>query len=163
MRAQAHTYTHTHMEPLQFYKLILTLAFYFRHIIYKPKKQWSGCFSPSEGPQAFIQLNNSSLMLNFPRNASLQQTHMNSTLAPAAANEEILTSLLKAARRAGKTLPFLAPPPPFGQKAIYRSLKALSLSHAGCAELAVSRNKGAAARPCAPFSVPCRNRWARAP
>ena len=77
-----------------------------------PKNGWVGCFSPSKGPQAFIQLSNSCLMDYFTRNAALQQTHINSTLAPAATNEEVLTSRLKAAGRAGKILPVLAPPSP---------------------------------------------------
>lgn len=72
-------------------------------------------FSPFEVPQGFIQLNNSGLMEYFTRNAALKQTHRNSTLAPAVANEEILTSFLKAASQAGETLPFLAPPPPLVQ------------------------------------------------
>lgn len=77
-----------------------------------PQNGWVGCFSPSKGPQAFIQLSNSGLIDYFTRNAALQQDHLNSSLAPAVANEKVLTSRLKAAGRAGKTLPFLAPPPP---------------------------------------------------
>lgn len=43
----------------------------------------------------------------FTGNAALKQTHTNSTLAPAAANEEVLTSRLQVAKsQAGEMLPF---------------------------------------------------------
>lgn len=54
-------------------------------------------------------------MEHFTRNAALKQTHINSTLAPAVANEESLTSFLNTATQAGKMLPFRAPPPPLVQ------------------------------------------------
>lgn len=100
----------------------------------------------------------------FTRNAAFKQTHINGTPAPAAANEEIWTSLLKSSEPSWQdaAIPCSAYSPcTIGH---LQKAETAPLSCAGWAELGLrDEQEGSSQTVCCSFSMPLQNRWIRDP
>ena len=100
----------------------------------------------------------------FMRNAAFKQTHINSTLARAAANEEILTSFLKSSKPSWQEAAIPCPTSSPRTIGYLQKAEIPPLSCAGWGELSLGEEQESGSQTvCCSFNVPLQNHWVRAP